>query len=60
MEKEKEKVYLDVQDVKTICGVEANKAYKIIHKLNDELEKLGKYTISGKVPRRFFEEKFYL
>lgn len=34
-------------------------AYKIIKKLNEQLEKEGYMTLTGKVSRRYFEEKFY-
>ncbi len=34
-------------------------AYKIIRKLNEQLEKEGYMTLTGKVSRRYFEEKFY-
>lgn len=60
MDDKKEKLYLNAADVQAICNVKANKAYAIIKKLNAELEKLGKYTLQGKVPSRFFFEKFYL
>ena len=34
-------------------------AYKIVHRLNDELKAKGYVTISGRVSRKYFEEKFY-
>lgn len=34
-------------------------AYKIMHKLNEELKANGFYTVAGKVSRQYFEEKFY-
>ena len=33
-------------------------AYKVIHKLNAELREKGYLTISGRVNRNFFMEKF--
>lgn len=34
-------------------------AYKIIKQMNNELREKGFITISGKVSRRYLEEKFY-
>ena len=34
-------------------------AYKLIRKLNQELEKEGFLVIAGKVPRRYFEKRWY-
>ena len=34
-------------------------AYKLIRKLNKELEKTGCITISGRIDRKFFYEHFY-
>ena len=34
-------------------------AYKLMREMNAELEKQGYMTISGRVSRQYFEEKFY-
>jgi hypothetical protein len=34
-------------------------AYKLMREMNQELEKKGFMTISGRVSRQYFEEKFY-
>lgn len=34
-------------------------AYKVIHGLNEELQEKGYLTISGRVNREFFREKYY-
>jgi len=34
-------------------------AYKLMREMNKELEKKGYMTISGRVSRQYFEEKFY-
>lgn len=34
-------------------------AYKIIRKLNDELQEQGYLVICGKINRKFFESKIY-
>ena len=38
----------------------SRRAYRIIHKLNAELEKAGKFTVAGKVSARYFYENTYL
>lgn len=48
------------EDVANIMGISKSKAYKIIRELNDELAKQGKIVISGKVSRRYFDEKVYM
>ena len=42
-----------------ILGVLRGYAYKIIRGLNNELKEKGYRVISGKVPTKYFEEKFY-
>ena len=39
-------------------GISKSHAYKVIHKLNAELRDKGYLTISGRVNRNFFMEKF--
>ncbi len=55
-----EKVFYKAKDVSSILGISRSSAYRIIKRLNDELSKLGMITISGKVSRKYFEEKTYL
>ena len=42
-----------------MLGVSVGHAYKLIRKLNQELEKDGFLVIAGKVPRRYFEKRWY-
>lgn len=35
-------------------------AYRLIKKMDNELEKKGKVIIKGKISKRFFEEKTYI
>lgn len=42
-----------------MLGVSVGHAYKFIRKLNQELEKDGFLVIAGKVPRRYFEKRWY-
>ena len=50
----------DVVRVKEVAGrldCSERKAYEIIRQLNEELKTKGYITISGRVPRKFFEQK---
>lgn len=51
------KQFLNAKEVSQILGVSDGKAYQIIRELNRQLEAQGYITISGKINRRFFEEK---
>lgn len=53
------KVYLSAPDVAGILGISRSKAYQIIKELNIELGKSGFIVISGKVPTKFLQEKYY-
>ena len=48
-----------VNEVAEELGVSVPYAYKLIRKLNQELEKDGFLVIAGKVPRRYFEKRWY-
>lgn len=43
---------------KDLCVSKAH-AYKLIRKMNDELESKGYLTIAGRVSRKYCEERFY-
>ena len=51
---------IGIKEVMKILKVSRSKGYNIIRKLNKELEKMGFYVISGRVPRQFLLEKFNL
>lgn len=53
------KRFMNVNDVAEIMSVSVPMAYKIIHKLNEELQAQGYLTVAGRVSRRYFEEKVY-
>lgn len=52
-----DKAYLSVDEVAGILGVSVSYAYKLVHKLNDELKEMGYITISGRVNRKYFMER---
>ena len=56
---EVKKIYYTVEEVSQLLGISVSTSYKIIRKLNKELESKGFIVISGKLPIRYFEEKYY-
>ncbi len=51
--------FLRVKEVANELGVSESYAYKIIRKLNAELNRKGILTISGRVNRQYFMERLY-
>ena len=52
-------IFMRVNEVAEELGVSVPYAYKLIRQMNKELEKAGCITISGRIDRKFFHEKFY-
>ncbi|KAB1438507.1 helix-turn-helix domain-containing protein [Candidatus Galacturonibacter soehngenii] len=52
-------MYLSAQEVANILGMSKSYAYTVIKKMNEELEKRDCITIPGKIPTKYFEEKFF-
>lgn len=52
---ENNKIYITANELAEMLGVSVGHAYK----LNQELEKEGFLVIAGKVPRRYFEKRWY-
>ncbi|MCI8284617.1 MAG: ICEBs1 excisionase [Firmicutes bacterium] len=53
------KMYITANELAEILGVSVGHAYKIIRKLNHELENDGYIVIAGKIPRRYLEKRWY-
>ena len=53
------KQYITAKEAAEILGVSPSKAYGIIRQLNEELKSKGFITISGKVSRKYFNERTY-
>ena len=51
--------FVKAEELANDLGVSKPFAYKLIREMNEELQKQGFITISGRVSRQFFEEKFY-
>ena len=52
-------MFLKVSDVMRVLDVSESYAYKLIRKLNKELENKGCFVIAGRIDRKFFYEHFY-
>ena len=53
------KIYFTSDDVSQMLGVSRGQAYKIIKRLNEELEKKKYIVVAGKVPKKYFSERYY-
>lgn len=54
-----ESMYVKASEVAEIMGVSKAKAYKVIAEMNEELRTRNFIVISGRVPRKFLNEKIY-
>ncbi len=53
------KQYLKAEDVARFMEISIPMAYKIMRKLNHELQEQGFITVAGRVNRVYFESKLY-
>lgn len=53
-------MFYTVDEIATMLQVSKSKAYKIVASLNKELKKMGYITVAGRVPKKYFEEKYYI
>ena len=53
------RVFYNADDVSVILTVSKPTAYRIIKRLNDELSNKGFIVVNGRVPKKYFDEKFY-
>lgn len=51
------KTFMTVEEVAAEKGVSKSYAYKIVKQLNEELQKLGYLTVSGRVNTNYFRKK---
>lgn len=57
-EKEEAK-FLRVTEVASLLECSESHAYKIMQKLNKELEEKGSITVAGRISRRYLMERLY-
>ena len=51
--------FMRADEVAQELGISKYRDYKVLHRLNEELQEKGYLTISGRVNREFFMEKYY-
>lgn len=54
-----ERSFMNVKEVAKELGISQSKAYAVIRQLNGELKAKGYLTLSGRVSRAYFNEKWY-
>ena len=54
-----EKMFMRVDEVMEALEVSESYVYKLIKRLNRELEAMGCQTIPGRVDRKYFYQQFY-
>ena len=52
-------LFIRVDEMVSELQISKPYAYKLMRDMNEELAKKGFMTISGRVSRQYFEEKFY-
>ena len=52
--------FYTANDVSVMLGVSRATAYRIIDRLNGELEKENYVIISGKISKKYFDERLYI
>lgn len=52
-------IFYTAQEVAELLGVSRGQAYKVIKSLNEQLAKKGYIVVSGKIPKKYFAEKYY-
>lgn len=53
------KLFISAKEVARKLEVSDSFAYRLVRKLNDELEKQGFVVVKGKISRKYFEERVY-
>ena len=53
-------VFMDMQEVKEVMGLSERGAYRLIQKLNEDMQAAGFLAVRGRVNRRYFEDRLYL
>lgn len=53
------KLFISAKEVARELEVSDSFAYRLVRKLNDELEKQGFVVVKGKISRKYFKERVY-
>ena len=57
--KMEKKNFMTANEIAEELGVAPSTAYKIIRKLNKELQEQGCLTVAGKLNTKYFQKRFY-
>ncbi len=50
---------ISAKEISKVMEISPTTAYKIVRELNEQLEKMGYLTVTGKTSKVFFYEKIY-
>lgn len=54
-----EQRFLFEQDIEKILNISRASAYRVIKHLNNELQKEGYLTVAGRIPTKYFYQRYY-
>lgn len=54
-----EQRFLFEQDIEKILNISRASAYRVIKELNAELQKQGYLTVAGRIPTKYFYQRYY-
>ncbi len=54
-----DKLMLRAHDLSELLQISVGSSYRIIRKLNKELEESGYIVITGRIPAKYFEKRFF-
>lgn len=52
-------LYYTAQEVADMLGISRAQSYRVIKMLNEELKKKGFLVFAGKIPKKYFAERYY-
>ncbi len=55
----KEKSFITAAELAEMLQISVGHAYKLIHRLNEDLTAKGYLTFSGRIPRKYLAERCY-
>lgn len=55
----KQEYWMKAEEIATEMGVSKGHAYKLIRELNAELKQSGFVVVAGRIPRPYWEKRFY-
>lgn len=53
------KIYLTAAELAEMLGISRGHSYKLIQRMNAELSTKGYIVVAGKVPVKYFEERYF-